>query len=206
MIKVENLSYSYKDFFKKTCVFKSLNLSFEDKKIYLLTAPNGYGKTTLLKLIAGFLIPDEGDVFIDNIKVVSFNPELSYLVYNHSRRFYWQLEVLDNLKFFSEIYNISWNKEKFDEIIEVLRIDNKIFNKKYGELSNGNMMKINLLLCFLSEAKNYLLDEPFSAIDDKTINGLISFIKKIKDKKTIIVASARKESGIWDEVIELERL
>ncbi|MEF3280308.1 MAG: ATP-binding cassette domain-containing protein [Elusimicrobiota bacterium] len=208
-MQLKNISYSYKELFsfKRKNIFKDLNLKFEENKIYLITAPNGYGKTTLLKIMAGFLIPDKGDVIVNNHLLKNFNPRLVYIVYNYTRRFYWQLTVKENIDFFSGIYHFSYNLNDFEMASDTLMMDRQFINKKFGQLSNGNMMKANLLLCFLSKSKIWLLDEPFVLLDEKSSECLSKILKEEKKQRTIIIASASlKEKEIADEIVYLEKL
>lgn len=143
---------------------------FEDEKV-LITGKNGVGKTTILQMIAGFIQPKSGKVSVKNLR-------LGYL---HSMKYLpLHMTVYEFLHHTYQLFN-----ESVDPLLWViLYID---INKTIRELSKGQKQKLLLLFCFLGNPDVVLLDEPFTALDSKTIEKLIEYIKQYEH--TIIMTS-----------------
>jgi len=194
MLELRNISFSYKTLipFKKTNIINNLSLKF-DKGIYLIIAPNGWGKTTLLKIIKGFLIPDSGEIFINKTKTDFKNYPSNYfsLFSNPIRSLYPQLTILENIKLFLTLEDIKINKERIYNLATMLKIENYL-TKKFEEVSTGTAAKAIFLKIFMEEKDFILLDEPFANIDDKSSELIKNHIKKIENNKIIIIATSKK--------------
>lgn len=207
MILLKNICFSYySNLFKlKTKVFENFNAKFYKEKIYTLTAPNGYGKTTLLKIIAGFLIPQKGKLFIEN-SPLNFN-DFPYhkisLFYNHERSFYNQLSVEENLYF----YGFENIKEIIDKLTYV-NLNKDLLSEKFENLSSGNKTKAVLLKTIIENKPIILLDEPFSYLDLETKNCFKNYLIKIKKEKCIIIATNNENEikDISDEQISIDHV
>lgn len=149
------------------------NISFEiESGILLIRGPNGSGKTTLLKILAGFEKPSSGEIIYENIN--SF--EISYL--GHKLGIYMEFSVLENLKFFG-----------FDEkLIKVFKLEN-FLNYKTKLLSRGSLQKIGIIRTLSKNSKLYLLDEPFTSLDENSKIILIEIIKSLSKNKIFIITT-----------------
>lgn len=207
MIELKNITFSYKTFSGKkiNSVFENLNISFEENKIHLITGENGSGKTTLIKLISGFLVPDSGDLLLDS-KVIDYRnfPYNRFgVLLNFQRAFYWQLSVIDNIKFFLKINGIKFDAEKFNQLVDIFNFNHRFIKTPFGKLSTGNMLKANLIKTFMSDSKYILLDEPFSNLDNTTSESFKNYIQKIKNGKTLIISSNITEGITADSIFEI---
>ena len=111
----------YKSYKKGLFVLNNMNLQISEGKIIGLLGPNGCGKSTLIKTVAGVLLPTAGEVLVDGIPVgeetkalVSYLPERTYLT--SSRK------VSDLLEYFNDFYNDFDSKRALD-MLETLHID-----------------------------------------------------------------------------------
>lgn len=204
-MELKNISYSYKKFFKKQIVFKNLSIFFKENKINIITGPNGRGKTTLLKIISGLIIPDNGSVYIDNkeIDFKNFPYSIFHISTTPQRQFFWQLRAKENIEFYSKIKDIKYTEHELKEILKILNVSEKYFNSKFGELSDGNKLKISLCLTLLSKKRFILLDEPFSYLDAQTVNNIKEYIKLEKLKRTFIIATNKIDDFLHLKDIEL---
>ncbi len=156
-----------------SCV-KALNgvdLKLEKGKIIGLLGPNGSGKTTFIKIVAGLLKADKGEVLIDGEAVsektkayVSYLPEKNYLDDT--------MKVYETLDLFSDFYQ-DFDKEVALKMLENLDID---LNRKYKNLSKGMKEKVQLVLVMSRKAKLYLLDEPIGGVDPATRDYILNTI------------------------------
>ena len=152
-----DLKKSYK---RGTTVLQGLNLTLNKGKIVGLLGPNGCGKSTLMKLVSGLLVPDSGKILICGEEqsektnaLISYLPERTY--------FTPSMRVSELLRFFEEFY------EDFDTVCATRMIEDMGISPSelLKHLSKGNKEKVQLILVMARRAKLYLLDEPIAGVD-----------------------------------------
>ena len=167
ILEAENLSKSY---LGKTALNK-MSLQVETGKIVGILGPNGSGKTTFLKLIAGLLKPSAGSFTvcgkpfgIETKKLVSFLPDKNTL--------YPWMRASDAVKFCDDFFE-DFDAAKAHDMLKFLKVDE---GKKVSELSKGMQEKLNLTLCFSRKAKLFILDEPIGGTDPVAREQIIKTI------------------------------
>lgn len=201
-IELKNLSKN----FDKNKVIDNINITFTEGNIYGLYGRNGSGKSVIMKLICGFLIPTEGQILFDGI---DFNANDEYP--NSLRAvierpsFFPNLTGYENLKLLAEIQNKISDKE----IIESLKIVNLINekDKKFSKYSLGMKQKLAIAQAIMEDPKIIILDEPFNGIEEKTVSKLIKYLKEEKQKGKIIIFSTHiKEdlNNLADKIYKIE--
>ena len=157
ILRCEDITKAYK---KNFPVLFHLNLEIPAGRIVGLLGPNGCGKSTLMKLIAGLLQPDSGCIFVGDHPVgekskalVSYLPERTY--FNPSMR------VRDLVRYFSEFYE-DFDVSRAEKLLSDLDINPAAALKT---LSKGTKERIQLVLVMSRNAKLYLLDEPIAGVD-----------------------------------------
>ncbi len=170
MININNLSYSV-DNIK---LFENANIQIPKNKITMLVGPNGVGKTTLLKIIAGIIKPQIGKVSVNN-------KDLFYL----PQRIKYPQGITLQEYIESSFYKQNWKwfltKEEKDKVNEMLNIL-ELSDKKYtliDNLSSGELQKANMALGLMSEAHILLLDEPTANMDLINQIKILNMIKKL---------------------------
>ena len=157
VLQCVNLKKSYK---RGTLVLQDLNISLPAGKIIGLLGPNGCGKSTLMKLVSGLLVPDSGKILICGEErsektnaLVSYLPERTY--------FTPSMRVSELIRFFVEFY------PDFDESCAMRMITDMGIDPtaRLKHLSKGNKEKVQLILVMARRAKLYLLDEPIAGVD-----------------------------------------
>lgn len=189
-IKVINICKQYGN-------FKALNdISFEIKKntITSIVGHNGSGKTTLVKCLSTLLIYESG-------KIDFFGEEYSYKNFKHirkrisllldaSRNLYFNLTLLQNIKYFLGINKTSF-KQKEDIINHFLErfslIEHK--NKLVSSLSKGMQQKTALIIALTQESDLVILDEPNLGLDLEALRTLKDILREEVTKKTIILTT-----------------
>lgn len=163
-----NLQKSYKP---GVPVLKNLNLTLTGGNIIGLLGPNGCGKSTLMKLVTGLLVPDSGEIEIcGEPRSELTNRFVSYLP---ERTYFNSYMVIDELlAYFSEFY------EDFDETLARkmlfdLGIDP---TARLKTLSKGTKEKVQLIMVMARRAKLYLLDEPIAGVDPAARDYILSTI------------------------------
>ena len=202
MVKFENITKR----FGNIEAVKQMNLKTNDGEFLSLVGPSGCGKTTALRLIAGFIKPDEGKIFIDNEMVnnVPVKKRNIGIVFQNYALFP-NLNLFENIAFGLKARKMApktINKE-VNKLIEIvgLRGKEKNFPK---ELSGGQQQRVALARSLAIKPRILLLDEPLSALDAKVRLFLRYEIKRIQREfniTTIYVTHDQEEAlSISDRV------
>jgi len=181
MLETQSLS---KSFGRKIAV-KDLSIKVERGEIVGLLGPNGAGKTTTFEMILGFLHPDSGKILLDG-KDIAFLPSwerarrgISYLPQEIS--IFARLTVEQNLYIILESYYR--DKEEMKRICEEYLRKLGLFELRKtiaGALSGGEKRRLEIARSLTLNPKFFLLDEPFSGIDPKTVSELQDIVVELK--------------------------
>lgn len=146
-----------------------VSLDIEDGELFTLLGPSGCGKTTILRCIAGFYIPDEGEIFFDDQNVTYLPPHVretgmvfqNYAIWPHMR-------IFDNVAFGLKVRKIVKPKikERVDDILDVVRLGG-FGDRTPFQLSGGQQQRVALARALVINPKVLLLDEPLSNLDAK---------------------------------------
>lgn len=168
ILECKDLTKSYK---RNQPVLSNLNLQIPAGRIIGLLGPNGCGKSTLIKLIAGLLQPDSGEITVgghsigpDSNALISYLPERTY--------FSSGMKVDQLINYFEEFY-ADFDKARAYKLLADLNIDPKA---KLKTLSKGTKEKVQLILVMSRNAKLYLLDEPIAGVDPAAREYILSTI------------------------------
>lgn len=160
-----------KSYGRKPLVISNLNLSVPAGKIVGLLGPNGCGKSTLIKMIAGLLQPNSGEITVMGLPVgeetntlVSYLPERPY--------FSMGMKVSELFDYFEDFYK-DFDRTVATNLLTDLGID---INAKLRTLSKGTKEKVQLILVMARKAKIYLLDEPIAGVDPAAREYILSTI------------------------------
>ena len=148
-IKVENLCKNY----KTIKALKNVNLEVKENELYGLLGVNGAGKTTLIKILTGLIKKTSGKAFIlgydidaemEKIKqIVDVSPQEVSIAGN--------LTVIENLKFFSEIYG-TVDENEINNIVEMFQLE-EVLNQKAKTLSGGWQRRLSIAVGMVSKPK-----------------------------------------------------
>lgn len=149
-------------------VLRDVNLSIAKREILAVVGPSGCGKTTLLRNIVGLTPYEEGDVFIDGVRVDNVPHQGVGMVFQHFGLFPWKT-VYNNVAYGLRLAGIEGAelKERVVRNIELVGLSG--FEGAYPhQLSGGMQQRCGLARALAMEPSVLLLDEPFSAIDAQT--------------------------------------
>lgn len=136
--------------------------------IWGLLGANGAGKTTLMRMIAGIIQPDSGQIYYDGLPIVqlkeSYRDIFGYLPQEFG--FYPEFTVNNYLEYMSALKGLSVkkSKNKIDELLECLTLTS-VKHKKIAKLSGGMKRRVGIAQALLNEPKVLILDEPTSGLD-----------------------------------------
>lgn len=159
-IKIENANFSYQD--KK--IFENLNVSFQKNKKYLIVAPNGRGKSTLIKLILGLLKLEKGQILIDDININNINLKSFHhnIIFLDNNPYVFNTNLENNIT----IYDTEVKQNEYQKAINEALVDFDLKNN----LSSGQKQRINISRLFYNPKKIIILDEALANIDKNRRN------------------------------------
>lgn len=166
-------------------VLMNLDLHVQTGRIVGLLGPNGCGKTTLMKLVNGLLVPNQGKILIDGNqpgvetkKIVSYLPDASYLPD-------W-MKVSDLVGMFSDFHK-DFDAVKANEMLGVLKISG---TERLKTLSKGTKEKVQLILAMSRRAKLYMLDEPIGGVDPAARDYILNtIIGNYSENASVIIST-----------------
>ncbi|MBR7116965.1 MAG: ABC transporter ATP-binding protein [Clostridia bacterium] len=168
VLKCTGLSKSY---VRGTPVLKDFDFEIKSGKIYGLLGPNGCGKSTFLKLVAGLLVPDSGTIEIcgeprseESNSLISYLPERTY--------FAPRMKVSELLDYFVDFYS-DFSREVAERMLKDLGIPT---TARLRELSKGMKEKVQLIMVMSRRAKLYMLDEPIGGVDPASREYILNTI------------------------------
>ena len=188
MIDVKNLSKSY----GPTVALKDVSFHVSAGDIIGLLGPNGAGKTTAMKILTGFLQPDEGHAVVDGIDVVE-NPlevqkRIGYLPENAP--LYPELTVQSYLKMIADLRQIpaSERPARLSEAIRATHLEDYL-TRPIGQLSKGYRQRVGLAQAILHKPTLLILDEPTLGLDPTQIVEVRRLIRRLARKNTVLLST-----------------
>lgn len=163
MVKLENIG---KSFGAKT-VLRDFSLDIREGERFVLLGESGCGKTTLLRLIAGFEAPGAGKIFIEGETMEGFPVEkrpVGFIFQRHA--LFPHMTVYDNIAVGPRIRGIDETEieKQIDELLRVTRLQD-LRNAYPGRLSGGESQRVAIARAVINRPKILLLDEPLSSLD-----------------------------------------
>lgn len=182
-------------------VADSVNLTLKSGTVYGLCGYNGCGKTMLMRLISGLILPTKGDIFIDEKKLgkdIDFPENMGILIENPA--FLGGLSGFDNLKLLASI------KGKItDDIIKktISRVgldpDDK---KKYRKYSLGMKQRLGIASAIMEAPELIILDEPTNALDSSGVEIVKKIIASEKKRGALITVTCH-DHAILQEMCDI---
>ena len=176
-----------------------VNLDIYKGEILSLLGENGSGKTTLIKILAGILNKNDGEVTIsgksigiETKKIVSYLPERTYFSPN--------MRVKDTINFFEDFYE-DFRTDRAKEMLAALRIEE---NARIRALSKGTREKVQLILVMSRDASLYILDEPIAGVDPAARDYILrTIITNYNENATVLISThlITDIENILDEVV-----
>jgi len=190
-LNLNNISFAYED----EKVIKNLDCVFESKKFYSILGPNGSGKTTLLDLISGFLNPFEGNIELDNKKLLSFtkkelSKKISLVSQDYSINFPFSVKdvvMMGRHPYIPRFSHPGINDFKIVETMLAICGIEHLQDRKINELSGGEKQRCVFARALCQDTPILLLDEAFSNMDISHTLQMLRLVKEsIKKGKLVI--------------------
>ena len=180
IVELKNISVS----FDGEQILNGLDLDIKDKEFITFLGPSGCGKTTTLRLIAGFLEPDQGDVIFEN-KRINGVPAYKRQVNTIFQRYalFPHLNVYENIAFGLRIKKMkeAQIEEKVKEMLKLVNLSG-LEKRSIDTLSGGQQQRVAIARAIANHPKVLLLDEPLAALDLKLRKDMQKELKKIQQQ------------------------
>ena len=189
MISVSNLTKR----FGSTVAVDNISFEISKGQVVGFLGPNGAGKTTTMRLLTGYLPPDDGAAKLAGINLLSQSLEirrrLGYLPENNPLP--EDVEVTDYLHFIGRLRGLH---DAADRGVRVRRVMsscslNPVAGKKLGELSKGYRQRVGLAQAIIHDPDILILDEPTSGLDPNQVRDVRDLIQNLKSEKTVILST-----------------
>ncbi|MBR5289404.1 MAG: ABC transporter ATP-binding protein [Erysipelotrichaceae bacterium] len=179
-IRLQNVSFSY----DKEKILDNINLTLEAKKFNTLLGPSGCGKTTILRLVAGFLTPQEGKILLGDKDITNLPPEkrnISTVFQNYA--LFQNMSVKQNVAYGLKIRKMSKDliDQKCKEYLSLVRME-AYADKGIDELSGGQQQRVAIARALATEPSMLLMDEPMSNLDAALRIEMREEIREIQKK------------------------
>jgi len=197
LISLKNVSFKYEN----TLILNNVNFEIEKGDYVTIIGPNGGGKTTLLKLILGFIKPYEGEIKIPiEKKKIGYVPQKAV---NFDQNFPATVsEVVAMGRIANKGLIKMLNKEDYDKIETALKFvemwDKK--DEKIGELSGGQQQRVFIARALCSEPEILILDEPTTGIDSKSRDNFYNLLRELNKKGITLILVSHDVSAIVKDV------
>lgn len=200
MVDIKNISYSYpaKNKIKQKVILDNINFDIKDREFVSILGRSGCGKTTLVNILAGYLVAETGKILIGNTVVEK--PGKNRIVVNQENDLFEWMTVWENLKL------VNGNEKNIIKYLNLVGLSEvkQYFPKK---LSGGMKKRLSLARALVAKPNFLILDEPFVSLDHRIREELHIGLDRIFSftKKTMLLVTHDIDEAIFlsDRIIIL---
>ena len=192
-------------FFGDFPAIRGVSLEVESGATLALLGRNGAGKTTLLHMLAGLSQPTDGVIEIGLAAGQDIRRKVGLV--GHGQWLYDDLTAAENLRFFGDLYGVPDLSASIQKWLARVGLE-RFHNARVAGFSRGMRQRLAIARAFLHEPDLLLLDEPWTALDDRAIAFLSDLLRDARGEgRTVVVCShqLREALEIADEVAVLDR-
>ena len=172
-------------------LFNGLNFSLSPKNVLFLQGENGSGKTSLLRILCGFRLPDEGEITWGDKTVSSLSEYFENISYvGHKNGIKEELTVEENLNLMRSMATAS--NIKTEEVLKQIGLFQRS-DVLARQLSAGQKRKLALARLMMTENSFWVLDEPFTSLDTSTVKFFEQLIKQHITRGGMLILTSHHE-------------
>lgn len=201
-IIIKNVSKRY----NKQLVLDNINMELTSGHIYGFAGINGSGKTVLMKCICGLTMPTSGSIYVDGKQIgkdIDFPESIGALI--ETPGFIEYYNAMDNMRSLASIKKIT-TEEQIIALLEKVGL-NPNEKKKVEKYSLGMRQKLGIAMAILDDPNIIILDEPFNALDKKSVSNVKDIILGLKADNKLVILSSHDGvllEEVTDKIYEIE--
>jgi ABC-type multidrug transport system ATPase subunit len=190
--------------FGRFAALRGVSAEFAAGRIYTILGDNGAGKTTLLRALAGLLQPTRGRITMlgtDNLRAIC--GDVGYMA--HPSLLYDEMSGMENLRYFARLYGIM-DAAASAAAMSAVGLDPTLV-RPVSQYSQGMRQRLSLARALINDPGILLLDEPFSNVDVRSANAMVSFLAQMRTGgKTIFVVTHQPSllQNVADEFVWMD--
>lgn len=213
IVNFRNVTFSYQTKYQRVDLFNKLNLTLKNGEFTVIYGASGSGKTTLLHLIAGFIKPQSGEIFVKGKDISKLSDREICQYRNKSIGYVFQFfnllhsfNVEDNVMVPLLIDSNSNNPSaKVSELLERVNMNHRSKHMP-RELSGGEQQRVAIARALANDPDILLADEPTGNLDEKTGDNILALLSELhhEGKALIVVSHDKRLSKYATNVIEMK--
>ncbi len=196
--------------FRKVTAVDGLSFDVRAGELFGIVGPDGAGKTTTLRMLAGVMKPTSGEAIVDGFRLTREAEKIKHIIAYMSQRFglYADMTVMENIEFYADLYRVP--QEERRQRVERLFVFSGLEpfrDRLAGNLSGGMKQKLGLSCALVHEPKILLLDEPTFGVDPISRRDLWIIVHEMVSHgvTVIVTTSYLDEAERFDRVAFLHR-
>ena len=200
LLEVKNISYRYNE--KSPWILEDISFTIDSNERVALVGPSGYGKSTLAKIISGYIKPDKGEVLWDGKPIPNNIYCPIQMIYQHPEKAVnprWKM---------SKILNEAWEVD--DYILNEMGIEKSWLSRWPNELSGGELQRFCIARALGPETKFLVCDEISTMLDVITQAQIWNFLLKISKENElgmlVVTHNMDLANRVCNRIIELPKL
>ncbi len=214
MIKLTNVSKTYRQGKVEVTALKSVSLNLPDGTPLIIMGPSGSGKSTLLQLIGALDKPNEGSLEVDGKDVSKMNDKQRSFFRRDTigfvfQQFYLQpfLSAIDNVALPMRLKGVKahQSRQRAQELLEKVGLSGKMHTKP-TQLSGGEMQRVAIARALVNSPKLLLADEPTGNLDRANADEVVKIFKQLSQEgvTVVIVTHDEKVAESFPYIIKIE--
>ena len=197
MIQFNNVYLSY----GTELVLNGLTFCVDKGRHVCISGPSGKGKSSILNMVQGYVLPDEGEVVVEGMPLSALNIKSV-----RSRLAFVPQNVNLPVKNGKELFSLIGKDVDIDEVIFILSclgLSDEFFVRPFGKMSVGQKQRVVVSVCLALPGDILLLDEPTAALDDEAIDLFLNLLNKQEGRTILSASHNQKWLASVDNVISL---
>lgn len=194
-------------FFGDYPALRNVDLEIASGRVLAMLGRNGAGKTTLLRVLAGLSAPSRGEISFPSSGTEAPARHGRIGMVGHGTWIYDELTAEENLRFFCRLYGVRDPSRAVERWLQRVGLE-RFRRARAGQYSRGMRQRLTIARAFLHDPAILLLDEPWTALDDRAMELLSDLVREARDAGcTVVICShqLREALHVADEVALLHR-
>lgn len=212
ILEIKEVHYGYRSHSGTVEVLKGVTCGFEQGKVYGIVGKSGSGKSTMLSLMAGLALPDDGEVLWNGTSTAAMDLEAyrreNVSVIYQSFRLLPLLTVLENVMYPMELRGISRieAQERAKQLIAEVDLSPEQWNRFPATLSGGEQQRVAIARALACQTHLLLADEPTGNLDFENSARILALLKKLAARHDYCVILVTHDVDIMDELDVVYRM